>query len=76
MPQKASDLSSLAQLMNSEKYSDLILVCDEQVFKVHKAIVCTQSPEIAEECDSASTVKPPPELFLLIPACSGSNLTL
>jgi len=37
----------LAQLLNSEKYSDLKLVCQGSEFKVHKAIVCTQSPVLA-----------------------------
>lgn len=41
----------LAQLMDSEKYSDLKLVCQGLEFKVHKAITCTQSPVLAAACD-------------------------
>lgn len=47
MPPKTSPPVGLAQLLNSERYSDLKLVCQGQEFKVHKAIVCTQSPVLA-----------------------------
>ncbi|KAF4632577.1 hypothetical protein G7Y89_g5550 [Cudoniella acicularis] len=47
MSSKTSASIGLAQLLNSEKYSDLKLVCQGQEFKVHKAIVCTQSPVLA-----------------------------
>ena len=47
----------LAQLMDSEKYSDLKLVCQGLEFKVHKAIVCTQSPVLAAACDGGFQVK-------------------
>ncbi|KAI0913842.1 hypothetical protein F4823DRAFT_575669 [Ustulina deusta] len=38
--------TTVAQLLLSEKYSDLTLVCNGQEFRVHKAIVCPQSPVI------------------------------
>lgn len=37
--------------MDSGKYSDLKLVCQGLEFKVHKAIICTQSPVLAAACD-------------------------
>ena len=36
--------AALAQLMGSEKYSDLKLVCEGHEFRVHKAIVCLNLP--------------------------------
>ncbi|RFU25153.1 hypothetical protein B7463_g11194, partial [Scytalidium lignicola] len=36
----------LVQLMNSGQFCDFEIVCEEEVFKVHKAIVCFQSPVI------------------------------
>lgn len=50
-------LLGLAQLMDSEKYSDLKLVCQGLEFKVHKAIICTQSPVLAAACDGGFQVK-------------------
>jgi len=38
-------------LMSSQKYTDLTLSCQGQEFKVHRAIVCTQSPVLAAACD-------------------------
>jgi hypothetical protein len=46
----------LAQLVNSKKYSDLKLVCQGEEFKVHKAIVCMQSPVLAAACDDVFQV--------------------
>ncbi|KAI0424161.1 hypothetical protein F5Y09DRAFT_348008 [Xylaria sp. FL1042] len=37
----------LEQLLGSGDYSDLTLVCKGEEFRVHKAIVCSQSPMIA-----------------------------
>ena len=44
-------LLAISQLRATQKYSDLTLVCEEQEFKVHKAIVCSQSPVLAAACD-------------------------
>ncbi|KAH8663696.1 BTB/POZ protein [Tricladium varicosporioides] len=49
---KSSTPPGLTRLMDSDKYSDLKLVCQGQEFKVHKAIVCIQSPVLAAACDS------------------------
>ncbi|XWX00711.1 hypothetical protein V2A60_008732 [Cordyceps javanica] len=38
----------LAELLDSGRYSDLTIICDEQQFKVHKAVVCAQSDVIAK----------------------------
>jgi hypothetical protein len=38
---------SLAELRKSKKYSDLVLECDNREFKVHKAIVFSQSRVLA-----------------------------
>ena len=43
--------------MGSEKYSDLKFVCQRQEFKVHKAIVCTQSRVLAAACDGGFQVR-------------------
>jgi BTB/POZ domain len=48
--------NGLAQLM-SGKYSDLNLVCQGTEFKVHKVIVCTQSPVIKAACDGEFQVQ-------------------
>lgn len=37
--------------MDSEKYSDLTIVCGDRQFKVHKAIVCTASDVLRREVD-------------------------
>jgi hypothetical protein len=59
---KSAAPHSLALLMGSEKYSDLKLVCQGQEFKVHKAIICTQSPVLAAACDGGFQVKLAKEL--------------
>ena len=46
----------LSQLLESQKYSDLTLLCEGHEFKVHKAIVCTQSPVIAAAVDGSLQV--------------------
>ncbi|KAJ6785135.1 hypothetical protein PWT90_08155 [Aphanocladium album] len=38
----------LAELLDSGRYSDLTIICHEQQFKVHKAVVCAQSDVIAK----------------------------
>ena len=43
--------------METEKYSDLTLVCQGEHFPVHKVVVCTQSPVLAAACDGAFRVR-------------------
>jgi hypothetical protein len=35
----------------SSKYSDLVIHCEDQKFKVHKVIVCGQSSFFSKACD-------------------------
>ena len=44
-------LLAISQLRTTGKYSDLTLVCQQQEFRVHKAIVCSQSTVLAAACD-------------------------
>ena len=48
---------SYADLLRSEKYSDLVIKCQDEEFKVHKAIVCSQSPVLAAACDGEFKVR-------------------
>lgn len=41
----------IGSLLESGKYSDLVIVCDGRNFKVHKAVLCPQSEVITRECD-------------------------
>ena len=50
-------LLAVAQLRKSAKYSDLTLTCNKVEFKVHKAIVCSQSPVLAAACDGDFKVR-------------------
>lgn len=52
------DAVHFAQLMHTGKYSDLMLVCAGQEFRVHKMIVCSQSSVIAAAVDGSFEVLP------------------
>ena len=43
-------------MMMSQKYTDLVLCCQGKEFKVHRAIICTQSPVLAAACDGGFKV--------------------
>lgn len=45
-------LESTASLLISEKYSDLTITTEARSFKVHRAIICTQSKVLAAMSDS------------------------
>jgi hypothetical protein len=47
---------NLAHLLKSSRYSDLKVICQDQEFKVHRAIVCAQSPVLAAAFDGAFQV--------------------
>ncbi|KAG5747241.1 hypothetical protein H9Q69_002482 [Fusarium xylarioides] len=36
--------TALSTLFQSEKFSDMTIICGERQFKTHRAVVCTQSP--------------------------------
>ena len=57
----------LVKLKDPEKYSDLELLCQGQAFKVHKVIVCGQSPVLSAACDGGFKVSSP--------KCLGIELT-
>ncbi|KAE8446175.1 hypothetical protein EG329_012400 [Mollisiaceae sp. DMI_Dod_QoI] len=47
----AETFSSFKELLESEKYADLTLKCQEEVFRVHCAIVCTRSRFLMKAVD-------------------------
>ncbi len=44
-------VAGIETLLSSSKYSDLTLICADQEFKVHRAVICPQSPVISAACD-------------------------
>jgi hypothetical protein len=56
----ATDLiGSMSQLLQSAKYSDLVIACRGREFAVHRAVVCPQSSFLDKACSGdfqASTV--------------------
>lgn len=48
---------SYAKLLQSEKFSDVVLKCQDKEFKVHKAIVCSQSDVLLAACDGEFKVR-------------------
>jgi hypothetical protein len=48
---------SLGTLLFNDKYSDLCISCGGREFKVHRAIVCTQSDFFANACDGPFLVR-------------------
>lgn len=42
---------NLSQLLESGKYSDMTLECQGHKFRVHKMVVCSQSPVLAAAMD-------------------------
>ena len=59
----ASTDSDLHKLLLSEKYSDLTFACNGEEFRVHKAVVCIQSPILAAACDGPFKVRQLLETF-------------
>ena len=47
----------IKKLLISEKYSDLTVSCGVRSWKVHKAVVCTQSEFFASACDRGFKVQ-------------------
>ncbi|TVY72053.1 Kelch-like protein 30 [Fusarium oxysporum f. sp. cubense] len=41
---KAISIHAALSTLQSEKFSDMTIICGERQFKIHRAVVCTQSP--------------------------------
>ena len=48
--------NGIGSLLLDPKYSDLEIRCDGKTFRVHRAIVCSKSKVLAEECDGVGEV--------------------
>ena len=61
----------LRDLLSDPMFSDLTLVCESERFKVHRNIVCSQSPVLKAACTGqfqvrfrySKALKPTPALF-------------
>ena len=51
--------ANVSSHLNSSKYSDLIIRCEAQEFKVHKIIICGQSEYFSSICDGVWKVRLP-----------------
>lgn len=51
--------AALLPLYRTGKLSDLTVTCGDRVFRVHKAIVCAQSPFFDKACTSGFKVRIP-----------------
>ena len=49
-------MADLAILLKEGKYSDLTLMCQDEEFKIHRNIVCAQSPVFAAAVDGGFKV--------------------
>lgn len=49
---------SLRRLFLDDKYADLTIRCDGQDFRVHRAILCPQSPFFDRACHGGFKVRP------------------
>ncbi|KAI9931169.1 hypothetical protein ASPWEDRAFT_22970 [Aspergillus wentii DTO 134E9] len=52
MAPTTSHLAFLTEMGDTDVYNDLALVCGDERFYVHKVIVCSQSPVLAESCSN------------------------
>lgn len=41
----------IADLLDEPSYSDLEIVCEKHVFRVHRSVVCLCSKVLKKECD-------------------------
>ena len=50
-------ISDLTRLLNDSRFSDLVLRCEGQDFKVHKCILALRSPYFATACSGEFQVR-------------------
>ena len=43
-------------LYKEDKYSDLVVACEDQKFNLHRAVVCPQSPFFERKCENDAQV--------------------
>lgn len=49
-------MADLRALLKEGKYSDLTIICQKKEFKVHRNIICAQSPVLAAAIDGENQV--------------------
>ncbi|UPK89973.1 hypothetical protein LCI18_000908 [Fusarium solani-melongenae] len=54
MPPPAVNNGMLSELLQTGKFSDCTIVCQGKEFKLHKVVICAQSPAITAGLDKAS----------------------
>jgi hypothetical protein len=47
---------ALAALHGDEKYADLTVTCGDHTFKLHRAVICPQSPFFEKACSGGFMV--------------------
>jgi hypothetical protein len=47
---------ALAALHGDEKYADLTVTCGDHIFKLHRAVICPQSPFFEKACSGGFMV--------------------
>lgn len=55
-------IAGLQNVFNSEEFSDLTIRCEEQEWKVHRAVICPQSKFFAVACNGDFKVNSAPDL--------------
>lgn len=56
MPPPAVNNGMLSELLQTGKFSDCTITCQGKEFKLHKVVVCAQSPVIAAALEKTSKV--------------------
>lgn len=54
---KMADTAGSQAFFNSPKYSDLTVVCDSDVYNLHRAIICPRSTWFDKACDGSFKVR-------------------
>lgn len=66
---------AMSLLLESPKFSDLVLACQDQEFLVHRAIVCPHSPFFSKSCSGDFKVGYLP-LFGILPSTAAAKRSL